>query len=144
MRRHDWAVLSLIGISALGSLGVTSVLFVRWIDAETPRSVILREVPVEPLWHHVPSESETLRETTGEIRWVPFRDNSVRISPHGSYGATLRSRPVEIPFQTNGLKLKIQHRIHLKMRENSVSPGFRFQPTEVRVSKPSGSSAPGG
>jgi len=144
MRRHDWAVLSLIGMSALGSLGVTAVLFVRWVDAETARSVILREVPVEPLWHHVPSAPETLRETTGEIRWVPISDNSVRIIPHGSYGATLRSRPVVIPFQANGLKLKIQHKIHLKMRETSVFPDFRFQPTEVRVSKPSGSSEPGG
>jgi len=68
------------------------------------------------------SPSSVARPTTGKIRGDDFASVRVNVQvhfPHGSCGLTLRTGPSKIPFQTDGLKLKIQHRPLLPFRENS-------------------------
>ena len=140
MNRHDRTVLAIIGMSALAGLGGTSVLFLRGGDSTPFESSCFFAEPLEV--HQQPAEvqgSRVLRKAPKGIHWVQFADNPVRIIPH-SYQAT----PVEMPFRTRGLVFRPKHSPLLPLGKNLRSYTFRFQPSVVPASQPSGESDPGG
>jgi len=120
MTRHDWTMLALIGTSALGGMGITSVLSMRCLDPKVMELEILRETPVEvPLLH--------------------FGERDQHPTPHASYGLVLTVEPATRQFLTIDSRIKpVPTYRNLPLRKNSVSYAFKFQPIHVPTRKPQG------
>ena len=113
MTRHDWSMLVLIGVSALGSAGLTSILLVRWVDSVTMESTAFLVEPIGVDWQPAEEpEAEPLQKTPVRIRWVLFEQDHNRLITHSSYGVTLKSRPRTKPFLTvdpkTGLEMPVR------------------------------------
>jgi hypothetical protein len=149
MKRHDWTALALIGMSAVCSLGLTSVLYLRCVDVEARESAILREAPVEIIWQQYTEpprtspaeveESQTPRETTVEFHWQPFGERAIHQTSPGAYGLALRFPPgnKHSPTFWGSTRLVPTHRI-LPLRRELLAYPFGFYPAQMPTSKPSG------
>jgi hypothetical protein len=137
MNRHDWATLGLIGVSALGGMGLTSVLFVRHADAgEREIRAVEHSTRVEYRWSRAtPSKPRPARgaPTGVMLNWWPDR-RLIPTDKYGSYGLTLDSRatvePIEqriLVFGPNKTRLVPRERI-LPIRRTATHYDFKFRP----------------
>lgn len=140
MSRHDWAVLGLIGLCALGSVVMTTALASRWIDTFPREPTLFFTTPIEVL----PAPAEPVRPemfevTENGIRTLRLREGVVRVFPHASYGLTLRSSSMEIPLREKAprprMRMKYKHRPMVQWVP-SPSSEIPFQPDEAPNSTP--------
>ncbi len=156
MNRDDWATLALIGISALGGMTLTSVLYSRWFDAEAMEAEIFMETPVEVHWQHVAEKaphptppasaigSRIIEETLGENLWQRFGEKKLRSTSPTSYGLTLRSRGKILPLRDRFLTFdsktwrETPDYVLTSRGGSTLRRGFVFKPIQMPTSEPSG------
>jgi hypothetical protein len=137
MRRHDWAMVGLIGTCALGSIGVTAVLYLRWVDSFTHETTFYFAHPPDRTWEPAEEvEPEPSRDIPGEVRVLRFGVDSRRMISHRSHGSPLVARPVRKPF----LKVDPKTGVEVPVRYRELKPGFEYSLrwTLPHTHKPSG------